>query len=130
MKLLLVEDNKDDLVLLSSLLRKHGHEVLTAIDAEMALKILEANQIDAVIFDLRMPRISGMEFLAMLRADPRWANLPAVGRTALPAEDVPELIAGTPVVLVQKPHTVKELEKELASVCGVEKLPRTGGAAE
>ncbi len=48
-------------------LRKHGYEVEVAADGEAGLQVLQKNNIDLVLLDLRLPRIGGLEVLRSLR---------------------------------------------------------------
>ncbi len=124
MKILFVEDHEDDLVSQSKVLCRDGYEMLMARSAESALSMLELDaEVDAVIFDVRMPGMDGFEFLEHLRSDPRWVKMPAIIRTALRIEDIPERIVNLGFALVQKPTSMQELELALASVCGADKLP-------
>lgn len=62
---LIVDDERDTREGLKRALRSR-YEVRTAESAERALEIVEAEAIDVVLTDLRMPGIGGMDFLAML----------------------------------------------------------------
>jgi PAS domain S-box-containing protein len=61
--LLLVDDHADTRVVLSRLLAKCGHEVVTADSAGKALKILEGGRFDALISDIGLPDCSGYELV-------------------------------------------------------------------
>lgn len=55
-----------------------GFVVLTATTTDLALEALEANQLDAIVCDLRLEGMQGLEFLHVVRNSPRWENLPFV----------------------------------------------------
>lgn len=62
-KILIVDDEENILNSLKRLFRKEPYEILTAISGEEGLKILDDHQVDLIISDLKMPQMSGVEFL-------------------------------------------------------------------
>jgi response regulator RpfG family c-di-GMP phosphodiesterase len=70
--LLLVDDEQNILSALRRLLRPRGYNVVTAISAAEGLKILEQENVDLVISDMRMPEMDGAEFLE--RTASRWPD--------------------------------------------------------
>ena len=66
-KILIVDDEENILNALQRLFRKENYRILTAISAEEALKIMEEQDVDLVISDLKMPVTNGVEFLAMVK---------------------------------------------------------------
>ncbi|MBN1608475.1 MAG: sigma-54-dependent Fis family transcriptional regulator [Polyangiaceae bacterium] len=68
MKRVLVVDDEENLrVVLRTLLRRHGYEVETAASGEEALSLVESFGPDFVLTDVRMPRMGGLDLLAMLQ---------------------------------------------------------------
>ena len=65
---LIVDDEKSIRFVLGEYLREDGHDVLAAEDAERALAALTETQIDVVVTDVILPRISGVELLARIKA--------------------------------------------------------------
>ena len=63
LRLLLVDDHSDTRVVLSRLLSKSGHEVVTADSAQNALEILNGHRFDALISDIGLPETSGYELV-------------------------------------------------------------------
>ena len=68
MKLLLVEDSKRLQRSLAAGLNKIGFSLDQAYDGEEALSYLATNQYDAIVLDLMLPKIDGLEVLSSLRA--------------------------------------------------------------
>ncbi len=66
-RILIVDDEKNYLTMLRVLFSEEGYEVFTALSADEALKILEENEIDIILTDVKMPRLSGMEFLERIK---------------------------------------------------------------
>ena len=66
-KILVVEDNKNLLVLMRSRLEQSGYEVLLAENGQEALRVLESFQVDLIISDIMMPHMDGFELIESLR---------------------------------------------------------------
>jgi DNA-binding NtrC family response regulator len=66
-KVLLVDDDKDFLNILSERMQTRGMEVHTAASAKEALKLLETESYDAVLLDLMMPEMGGLEALQIIK---------------------------------------------------------------
>lgn len=66
-KILLVDDDPDIRTIIKDRLQVTGYNVLTAEDGEVALKIIARQEPDAVILDLQMPRMNGMEVIKRLK---------------------------------------------------------------
>jgi diguanylate cyclase (GGDEF)-like protein/PAS domain S-box-containing protein len=65
--ILLVDDDPNDRTLAQIMLRKDGHDVLTAADARQAFELLNNNPVGIVISDQNMPKMSGVEFLRQVK---------------------------------------------------------------
>lgn len=65
--ILLVDDNKDGLVVRRSLLEELGYRVETSPNAEEALKVLASSRFDLIVTDYKMPRMSGVELIQRIR---------------------------------------------------------------
>ena len=61
--ILIVDDEKNYLVVLEALLGAEGYEIVTARDVRMALSIIREADLDLVVTDMKMPGMSGMELL-------------------------------------------------------------------
>ena len=80
--LLVVDDNDDSLEMLATFLRACGAHVLAARGALSALSYVETQaRVDAIITDLSMPAIDGIEFVARLRDHPKGRSIPAIALT-------------------------------------------------
>ena len=66
-RILLVDDNRDGLLVRRALLEEAGCTVEIAINGEEGLKLFEASNFDVVVTDYRMPRMSGMELIQRIR---------------------------------------------------------------
>lgn len=61
--ILIVDDEKNYLVILEALLRPEGYEIITADNAVDALRLVRESDLDLIITDMKMPGMSGMELL-------------------------------------------------------------------
>ena len=81
--ILIVDDNLDNLRLLSNMLGKKGYKIRRAISGTLALKALEATQFDLILLDITMPDINGYDVCHNLKQEPRFANVPVIFISAL-----------------------------------------------
>ena len=64
---LLVDDNRDGLIVRRSLLEEVGYRVQIATNGEEGLKLFESSNFDVVVTDYRMPRMNGVELIERIR---------------------------------------------------------------
>jgi two-component system, cell cycle response regulator DivK len=81
-RILVVEDSPDNRELLLVLLRRVGHEVLACADGAEGIALAQQQLPDAIIMDLRMPKIDGWTAVQLLKADIRTARIPVLAITA------------------------------------------------
>jgi two-component system chemotaxis sensor kinase CheA len=81
--ILIAEDSITARTLLKNILESAGYRVQTAIDGSEALRVLGSESFDLVVSDVEMPRMSGFDLTAKIRADKRLNSLPVVLVTAL-----------------------------------------------
>jgi two-component system sensor histidine kinase/response regulator len=120
LRLLLAEDNVVNSKLAMTLLRKWGHDVVLATNGREALDFLEAagfKGFDAVLMDVQMPEMDGMEATAAIRARERalGSRLPIIGVTAHAMKgDRERCLEGGMDGYVSKPIRPDNLVSELA----------------
>ncbi|HEX2695899.1 MAG TPA: response regulator, partial [Acidobacteriota bacterium] len=78
--ILIVDDEKSLLDLLSVVFKKEGYGVKTAISGPRAREILEKEDVDLVITDIKMPQMSGMDVLKFVKG--RDSEIPVIMITA------------------------------------------------
>jgi DNA-binding response OmpR family regulator len=74
--ILIVDDDRSALDTLARLLKLEGFAVATAADAETGLSIAQEMRPNAIILDLRMPVVNGVQMLRRLRAHPDLVEVP------------------------------------------------------
>ena len=107
---LVVEDNPANMKLTSVLLRRAGHEVLAAVDAETGLRLAHDEQPDLILMDIQLPGMDGLAATAILKRDAATKAIPVIALSALAmkADKERSQTAGCDAYLV-KPLRYKEL---------------------
>lgn len=82
-KILVVDDNTQNLELLQAYLEDLDCEIITAQDGQEALDTIKAAMPDIVILDVMMPKMSGFEVCKRLKGNPDTADIPVIMVTAL-----------------------------------------------
>ncbi len=88
---LVVDDDSLNRVVLSKLLEHDGYQVRTAVDGLEALAALDDETFDALLLDIVMPKIDGLEVLRRVKADPRWWHIPVIVISAV--DDTESIVA-------------------------------------
>ncbi len=81
-RILVVDDDKTLLDLLSVHLRSVGYSIVAAADPAVAIRMVLANPPDLILLDITLPYLDGFELLRALRGDPASRNIPVVMLTA------------------------------------------------
>ena len=82
MKVLVVDDNKNDRMLLSKIINSNGYEAAGANNGIEALEYANRSKPDLIISDIMMPEMDGFTLLRILKKDERIKNIPFVFYTA------------------------------------------------
>lgn len=85
--LLLAEDSITTRTQEKRILEGAGYEVIAAVDGADAYNKLGTRSFDAVVTDLMMPNMTGLELTEKIRADKKYAELPIILVTSLASED-------------------------------------------
>lgn len=81
-KILVVEDNEDNLTVLCDELEYVGYEVISAANGEEAIEKTFTERPDLILMDISIPVIDGWEVTRRLKADPKTENIPIIALTA------------------------------------------------
>lgn len=79
---LLVDDEPDILDLYSVVLRREGHEVITARNGKEGVAVAKEKKPDLILLDLKMPVMDGVETIEKLKEDPKTKDIKVVFLTA------------------------------------------------
>ncbi len=120
LKVLVAEDIEANRTVMGAMLEKLGHEAHFAEDGAKAIEAVRKDDYDAILMDIKMPNIDGLEATrAIRRFGGRMANVPifAVSAFYLPAHKAAAMKAGATGFL-PKPVRKSELDEALRSVFG------------
>ena len=76
--ILLIEDDELNLELVQTVLEGEGFRVLAANSAPQGIEIARQKRPDAILMDLQMPELDGLEATRILRGDPDTAGIPII----------------------------------------------------
>jgi CheY-like chemotaxis protein len=119
MNILLVEDSDEVSCITVEYLHELGHQVVAVSEAEEAIVRLKTEIVDAVMTDIRLPGMSGIELARLLVKD--YPNLPIVISSGYGALNV-ELLLGEKqctVLMLPKPYDLPELERTLNQAAAI-----------
>ena len=81
--IVVMEDDETLRLLITSVLKKYGHKVLSADNGEDGLSLVRLHKPDLVVSDVQMPRLDGFAMIAQLRQEPDIAATPVILLTSL-----------------------------------------------
>lgn len=123
-RLLLVEDNRVNLELMTYVLTAFGHEVVAVDNGPAALEALRAAPVDLVLCDVHMPGMDGLHLLSELRGDTATADLPVIAVTASAmVGDEERLLAAGFDGYLSKPIDPHAFAQQVQGFLGVRRRP-------
>lgn len=126
LRVLTVEDNPDISTLLSLILEASGADVTCVASAPRALELLGEEKFDAVVSDIGMPEMSGIEFIRRLRA--KGSHIPGIALSAYSsAEDRHAALDAGYDLFVPKPVQPAKLIAGLSGLVGGDEIPPDNG---
>jgi two-component system cell cycle response regulator DivK len=96
-KILIIEDNEQNMYLLTFLLNRHGHVVLQACDGRQGIELAQKENTDLVLLDIQLPQMDGYAVAREIKAI--------------------QMLAGIPIVAVTSYAMVGDREKTIAAGC-------------
>lgn len=116
-KILIADDNPDNVELLRKRLSSQGYETAAAFDGEEALQAILKETPDLLILDVMMPKMDGYEVLQRLRQNDDYRNLPVIMLTA--KKEIPDKLKGLDIGAddyITKPFNPQELLARVKSL--------------
>jgi CheY-like chemotaxis protein len=109
--ILAVEDNEDNLVLLSYALESLGCRLICQKDSLTTVVVAKEYQPDLILLDILLPGLSGIDVMRSLKREPLTSSIAAIAITALASEEDKERIlqAGFDDY-ISKPYMIEDLE--------------------
>ncbi|TET42858.1 MAG: response regulator [Dehalococcoidia bacterium] len=116
-KILIVEDNSQNVRLLKMALKAKGYTLLEAADGEKALDMAINNKPDLIIMDIQLPKVNGVEVTKKLRQMSDFKQTPIIAVTAYAMKGDEEKImkAGCDAYL-SKPINTRQLPEIVAKM--------------
>lgn len=90
-KILIVEDNQQNALLMKRVLQVRNHEIVHASDGESGLQAAVDEKPDLILIDLGLPDIDGQTLVAFIKRVPELENIPIVAVTAWPEDTAREM---------------------------------------
>lgn len=128
-RILVVDDDRSIVKVISAYLEQSGYQVLTAHDGEMALYTLRRERPDLLILDLMMPNRDGWSVTQVVRGDPTLAATPIIMLTAR-VEDTDKIVGlelGADDYIT-KPFNIREVIARVRALLRRAKFGQTPGA--
>ena len=127
--ILIVEDNIVNQKVIKGLLQRKGYRMETAPDGSQALTMMDHYHFDAILMDVQMPVMDGLEATRRIRAMQRWREIPIIAMTAhAMSGDRERCLAAGMDAYLSKPVNSAELFSLLESYLGAGKMARAAGA--
>ncbi|MCK4888527.1 MAG: response regulator [Candidatus Aminicenantes bacterium] len=80
--ILIIEDNEQNLYLITFILESRGHTIIPAMDGESGIRIAGEIKPDIILLDIQLPGLDGYEVAKRLRNNPDLKNIPIVAVTS------------------------------------------------
>jgi CheY-like chemotaxis protein len=109
-RILIVQDDRLSMTLLSDFLNAHGYRVLKTSEGLEAIALARDEQPDLILMDIRLPGINGFEVTRVLKQDNQTNAIPIIAVTAFatPGDETRALESGC-AAYITKPVNVDEL---------------------
>lgn len=113
-RVLVVEDNLDNMTLISDVLTSLGYDPLIAKDGEEGVRVATAEKPDLILMDLSLPKMDGWTATRQLKADPDVKHIPIIALTAhAMLGDRDRALAAGCNDYISKPISLRELSEKL-----------------
>lgn len=109
--ILAVDDNEDNLLLLSEVLNVFDCSLITATEGQIALLLAQAYNPDLILLDVMLPDLNGVEVVRYLKENSVTNHIPVIAVTALARqEDRDRLLSAGCSEYITKPYMLEDLE--------------------
>lgn len=127
-RILVVEDNSINRMLIQTLLEKFGHRLSLAPDGAEALKLARRHSFDLVLMDIEIPgSMDGFETTRALRSLPGWEHVPVLALSAHDGAEMQERLASHAMNgFVAKPLSARALYAAIEAACEPLKAQESG----
>jgi DNA-binding response OmpR family regulator len=115
--ILIIDNSQTSLALMEWFLKDHGYQTMTATNVKEAMIQADIKNPDLIILELKLPGISGLEFLKMIKYDREKMNIPVLVITAFDSKKTIKktLMAGADGFM-SKPIILKDLSTNIDNI--------------
>jgi DNA-binding response OmpR family regulator len=118
-KILIVDDDKQIVLLLASRLKANNYEIIVAYDALQAVAMAFSEKPDLILLDMKMPAGSGISVMDDLRNSVNTALIPVIVITAYPSIEIQQKVKEMGAVgFISKPFKAEDLLPRIRKVLG------------
>ena len=118
-KILVVDDEQENVILITSRLSVNNFQTITALDGVSCIEKAQQEKPDLIILDIIMPGMSGFEVARQLKKDERTKHIPIIMLTALAQEkDLSEGLEAGAACFISKPFNPVDLITEVTQALG------------
>ena len=116
---LIIEDNADNMELITFILGSNGYRTLRAETGQQGLDLVLAERPDFVILDIQLPDIDGLTVLRMIRDSKADGTIPVIAMTSFAmAGDREQLLAAGCTGYIEKPIDPAKVIHQIQQIVG------------
>ena len=124
-RILVADDEPEVVNLVQMVLEMDGHTILNSGDGQETLAVAQAQKPDLILLDVRMPKMSGLDVLNGLQADPRTAGIPVIMLSVVTTyPEVRTALKQGAVAYLSKPFEIREMTRLVARVLSMDAAER------
>jgi CheY-like chemotaxis protein len=124
-RILVADDEPEVVNLVQMVLELDGHAILSSGDGQETLTVAQAQRPDLILLDVRMPKMSGLDVLNGLQADPHTADIPVIMLSVVTTyPEVRTALQQGAVAYLSKPFEIREMSRLVARVLAMDAAER------
>lgn len=114
-KILVVDDNKENLVMLKNILEADNYQVILVPSGQLALDYLSRKEADLILLDVQMPGMDGLEVMDRLKEDDELSNIPVLFLTSMESSAIEaECLKRGGDDFIRKPYNATVLKRRIS----------------
>lgn len=103
-RILVIEDNEQNMYLMRFLLESNGHTVIEAYNGEDGIRDAQKTNPDIILLDIQLPGMDGYEIARIIRSSPELESIPIIAVTSYAmAGDREKILAAGATDYIEKP---------------------------
>ena len=81
-KILVIEDNEQNMYLVTFILERHGYQVLQALTGKAGISLAKENEVELILLDIQLPELDGYTIAKMIREEDGLESIPIIAVTS------------------------------------------------